>query len=160
MIKSIKHALAFWLVSAVAIGFLAPLRAADNPADKPAAKPTDKPATAPAAAKKPKRRGVPFTGKLELVDKVAKTITVKGKEKGRVIHITSQTRIVKAGKPATLEEGVVGEEVSGYGRLVGEEKLEAISVRFGPRPEGEGSRAKSKDGAKAEPKAEEKREKN
>src|SRR5260370_16338125 len=50
----------------------------------------------------------PFRGKLAALDKSGKTITV-GK---RTFHITSETKIMKAGKPATLEDGVVGAEVS------------------------------------------------
>src|ERR1700756_312715 len=53
-----------------------------------------------------KSKGGPFHGKLVAVDKVAKTITV-GK---RTFLITSETKIKKGGKPATLEGGVVGEE--------------------------------------------------
>ena len=59
---------------------------------------------APAAAKKPSAG--PFHGKLVAVDKMAKTITV-GK---RTFQITSTTKIRKNDKPATLEDGVVGEE--------------------------------------------------
>src|ERR1700687_1994336 len=55
-------------------------------------------------------KGGPFHGKLAAIDKVAKTITV-GK---RTFQITSETKIKKAGKPATLDDGVVGETVSGY----------------------------------------------
>ena len=145
MIKSIQQAIAVCLLSAVAVGFTIPIQAADKPAEKPAA--------APEAGKKEKPRGMPFTGKLSAVDKVAKTITIKGKEKERVFHITSQTRIIKAGKPATLEDGVVGEEVGGFAREAAEGKLEAATVRFGPRPEGEGAKGAEKGEGKGKGKA-------
>src|SRR5258708_35790873 len=61
-------------------------------------------------------KGGPFHGKLGALDKVAKTITV-GK---RTFQITSATKIKKAGKPAMLEDGVVGETVSGYVKPAGE----------------------------------------
>ena len=93
------------------------------------------------------------------MDQVAKTITIKGKEKDRVFHITSQTKIMKAGKPATLENGVVGEEIGGYARESAAGKMEAVSVRFGPRPEGEGAKGKPKAEPKGEPKVEEKKAK-
>jgi hypothetical protein len=48
--------------------------------------------------------------------------------------ITSKTRITKSGAPATLEDGVVGEDVSGYAREE-EGKMTATTVRFGPRAE-------------------------
>src|SRR5947209_7009074 len=47
-----------------------------------------------------KANGLVFRGKLEAVDKTAMTITIAGKDKPRVIAITSKTRITKAGKPA------------------------------------------------------------
>jgi len=81
------------------------------------------------AEKKPKAG--PFHGKLIAVDKVAKTITV-GK---RTFLITSETKIKKAGKPATLDDGVVGEEVSGYIKPKDDGKLMATSVNFGPKPQ-------------------------
>ena len=71
----------------------------------------------------------PFHGKLAAVDKVAKTITV-GK---RTFEITSETKIKKAGKPATLEDGTPGEMVSGYVKPTADGKLIATTVNFGPK---------------------------
>lgn len=71
----------------------------------------------------------PFHGKLLALDKQAKTITV-GK---RTFHITSDTRISKGGKPSTLEEGVIGEPVSGYVKPGADGKLVATKVNFGPK---------------------------
>lgn len=79
------------------------------------------------AAKKPSPH--PFHGKLAAVDKTAKTITV-GKQ---TFQITSETKIVKAGKPATLEDGVVDEEVSGYVKPTDDGKMVATKVTFGPK---------------------------
>jgi hypothetical protein len=79
----------------------------------------------------PKRSpGHPFRGKLAAVDKEAKTIKV-----GETTYqITSKTKILKAGSPATLEDGVVGEDVGGYAREE-DGKMVATTVRFGRRPE-------------------------
>lgn len=91
----------------------------------------------PAAEKKEpvkgekKKGGTPFRGKLDAVDKTAKTIKVGE----RVFQVTSDTRIMKAGKPATLDDGVVGEEVGGNYTQADDGKLMARSVRFGPKPE-------------------------
>lgn len=71
----------------------------------------------------------PFKGKLAAIDKVSKTISV-GK---RTFQITSETKIKKAGKPATLEDGVVGETVSGYVKPGADGKLNATTVNFGPK---------------------------
>ena len=53
-----------------------------------------------------------------------------------IYQITSATKITKAGKPATLADGVVGEEVGGYVKPTDDGKMSASSVRFGPKPEG------------------------
>jgi hypothetical protein len=74
-------------------------------------------------------KGGPFHGKLAAVDKVAKTITV-GK---RTFQITSESKLKKAGKPATLDEAVVGETVSGYVKPAADGKLVATTVNFGPK---------------------------
>src|SRR5690349_17873467 len=59
-----------------------------------------------------KKAVTPFTGKLTAVDKTAKTIKVGE----RTFHITSETKIHKGGKPATLDDAVVGEVVGGAAR--------------------------------------------
>jgi hypothetical protein len=94
------------------------------PAEKKAAAEPADTATVP----KPAKAG-PFNGKLAAIDKQAKTIVV-GK---RTFQITSETKIKKAGKPATLEDGVVGEPVSGYVKPIGDGKLVATMVNFGPK---------------------------
>src|SRR5262245_18819339 len=69
---------------------------------------TDKPAAVTNQEKKTKAG--PFHAKLVAVDKTARTITV-GK---RTFLITSETKINKSGKRATLQDAVIGEPVSGY----------------------------------------------
>ena len=77
---------------------------------------------------------LPFHGKLDAVDKQAKTLKVGE----RVFHITSETRIKKDEKPATLDDGVVGEPVRGSYHQTENGKLNAVSVSFGQKPaEGE-----------------------
>jgi len=103
----------------------------------------DKPAK-PAAEKKPteekKPSAGPFHGKLAAVDKGAKTITV-GK---RTFHVTSETKINKGGKPATLNDGVVGEEVSGYVKPTDDGKLVATKINFGPKSEPQTTKTEEK----------------
>jgi hypothetical protein len=87
-----------------------------------------------------KKVGHPFRGKLAAVDKVAKTIKV-----GESIYqITSQTKISKAGKPATLEDGVVGEPVTGFVKTTDDGKMAATSVRFGGKTDQTGGETKAK----------------
>src|ERR1043166_898162 len=71
----------------------------------------------------------PFHGTLGGVDKTAKTITV-----GKMTYqITSETKITKDGKPAMLEDGVVGENVTGYIKPTDDGKLVASAVHFGAK---------------------------
>ena len=103
----------------------------------------------PAAEKKemPKAdRGIPFGGKIAKLDKTAKTVTVGE----RVFQINAETKIKKAGKPATLADAVVGDEIGGTYTKGDDGQLTAKTLRFGPKPEAE---------AKAEPKGEGKKEK-
>jgi len=99
--------------------------------------------TPAASAEAKKDRPIPFNGKINEIDKSAKTIEI-GKVKKRTIHITDTTKIMKAGKTATLEDASVGDEVGGtYRDNAG--KLEAVSLRVGPKPEVEAKpRAKKK----------------
>jgi Cu/Ag efflux protein CusF len=87
-------------------------------------------AAAPASPKKATNRVLPFHGKLKAVDNSAKTISV-GKE---TFQVTSATKITKLAKPATLEEGAVGDDVAGSYRKDADGKLIAVSLRFGPKP--------------------------
>jgi hypothetical protein len=80
----------------------------------------------------------PFHGKLAAVDKIAKTIKV-GES---VYQITSATKITKDGKPATLEDGVVGEPVSGYVKPAEDGKMPATTVRFGAKADDKGGSKK------------------
>ena len=97
---------------------------------------------------KKKDAAIPYTGKLTAVDKAAKTFTIP---KDRVIAVTATTRITKGGKPATLDDAAVGEEVAGQYKKGEGEKLEALSLRIGPRAEGE-VKGKKKDEKKEEKK--------
>jgi Cu/Ag efflux protein CusF len=91
----------------------------------------DKPA---ASASAKKDRPTPFYGKINSIDKAAKTITI-GKTKTRTIAITDKTKVMKDNKAATLDDANVGDEVAGSYRDNGG-KLEANSLRIGPKPEG------------------------
>ena len=121
-----KLALAGLLAIAVA-GMTFTLRAED----KPAAEKKD------AAAAKPKRDTQPFKGKITAADKTAQTITV-GKQ---TYNVTSRTRFMKDGKPATFDDAKVGEEVGGQARKDGD-KLNLVSLRIGPKPEDAGEKKK------------------
>ena len=97
---------------------------------------SDGPKASPAPdAKEKKIAPIPFNGKLGAVDKAAMSITLEGKAKKRTIRITPQTRIVKSGKSATMDDAAVGDKVGGQAVKNAEGQEEAISLRFGPKPE-------------------------
>ena len=86
-----------------------------------------------------KKAGHPFRGKLAAVDQTAKTITI-----GQSIYqITSHTKIMKAGKPATLEDAMVGDETAGYARPTEDGKMTATMLRLGPKPAGAATEKKT-----------------
>jgi len=127
-------------VLAVALaGLSLSARAEETKPEKPAPKHTQRP--------------VPFSGTLSAVDKTAMTITVKKKEAEQTFEITSNTRIMKEGKPAVLSDGAVGDMVGGQYRKTDDGKLEAVSVRFGPKPEAAGTKNKKHKTEKVEPAA-------
>jgi len=74
-----------------------------------------------------------FSGKLGAIDKVAKTITLDDKTK-RVFQVTSQTKIFKGDrkgqKPATLEDGTIGENVTGSWSKGDDGKMEIKNLYF------------------------------
>ena len=63
-----------------------------------------------------KQKQMPFRGKVSAVDKTKKTVTMEGKEKGRTFQITSATKITKEGKPALLDDVIVGQTIGGLAK--------------------------------------------
>ena len=51
------------------------------------------------------------------------------------LQVTSDTKITKDGKPATLADGVVGEPVSGAYQKTADGKLNATTIHFGAKAE-------------------------
>ncbi|MEO5803468.1 MAG: hypothetical protein ABIR24_08045 [Verrucomicrobiota bacterium] len=121
MKKSIAKIIGIGLVAAFAVGATMTSQAEDK---KPEA-----------AEAKGANRAIPFSGTINEIDKAAKTINI-GKTKKRTIQITDATKIKKDGKAATLDDAKVGDEVGGSYRD-NSGKLEAASLRIGPKPEGE-----------------------
>src|SRR3954470_21200556 len=78
---------------------------------------------------KSKQTTGPFRGHLVAVNKGAKSVTV-GK---RVFYVTAETKILKAGKAATLDQAVVGEEASGGFKTADDGRLIATKLNLGPK---------------------------
>jgi hypothetical protein len=76
-------------------------------------------------------RAIPFRGKIASVDAQAKTLKVGE----RTFQLNADTKIVKAGKPASLAEATVGEDVGGSYREGADKKLNVVSLRIGAKPE-------------------------
>ena len=93
-----------------------------------------------------KKGNPPINGKVAAVDKTAKTVTIGQ----TVIHITSETRIQKAGQPATIDDITVGEQGMAVIRKTDDGKVEAMRFRIGPRPEGEAKKGEGEGKKKKE----------
>lgn len=94
----------------------------------------------PAEKKEAPARAIPFRGKIASVDKQAKTVKIGE----RTFHITADSKINKAGKPATLDDATVGEEVGGQYREGADKKLNVVSLRIGPRPDAPAAKPEEK----------------
>ena len=124
------------LIVATLLGFAISLPAAD---EKPAPAKPEAP-----APPRPPRLGKPYGGAISAVDKTAKTVTVKKKDSEKTFSITSASKIMKAGKPATLEDAMVGEDAGVFYKDSEDGKAEALSLRLGAKPEKPGAEKKKK----------------
>jgi hypothetical protein len=105
----------FSLVAAALVAVPASSQAQDKPK-------TEAPAAAAPAAKKNR---APFHGKVTAVDTAAMTLSVGE----MTVSITSDTKIIKDNKPATLSEIAVGDVVGGAYKKDDAGKLNATTIR-------------------------------
>ena len=91
---------------------------------------TNAPESPDQTAQATRKNNPPFHGNLKAVDTTAKTITVGT----LTLQITSDTKVTKDGKPATLSDAVVGEPVGGSYTKTADGKLNAVTVHFGVKP--------------------------
>ena len=129
MIKNILKAAAYGLLSLSILALPVAVSAQS----------TNKPASEKKSNKKENPKGHAFHGKLVSVDKTEKSINV-GKS---TYFVTSDTKITKDGKPAMLEDGVVGEECGGYVKTNTTGKAVLSSLRFGAAPEKKSGKSES-----------------
>ena len=87
--------------------------------------------TPPPAKKHEKHGGNSIHGKVAAVDTAASTITV-GQS---TISVSSETKIMKDGKPATLADITVGEKVSVKYKTDDAGKMTAVAIHFGEKGE-------------------------
>lgn len=87
----------------------------------------------------PKKKGgaaasVPFRGHVGSVDSAAKTVTLAGKKKERVLHVTEQSRIERDGKPAALGDIKPGDFARGSVSKDAEGREVLLKATFGDPP--------------------------
>jgi hypothetical protein len=80
--------------------------------------------------KKPK--GMPFNGTISAVDKNANTISI-GKQKVRIFHLSSNTKITRNKAPSTINDVAAGDHVGGYAFENAEGKLEVKTLNLGEK---------------------------
>ena len=80
--------------------------------------------------------GAIFNGKVLSVDKGNFTLKLAG-EKGANLQVHAMTKITKDGKPATINDLKVGDDVSGEYRTSANGKLELRTLKISLRPPGE-----------------------
>jgi len=88
---------------------------------------SDKPAAA--APLHPKKTRTAFHGSITAIDTAAMSLTVGT----NVIYVTSETTIVKGGKPAILSELTVGETANGSYKADDAGKLNAVAIHAGEK---------------------------
>jgi hypothetical protein len=132
---------ALWIAAALILSLSSAIHAED---------PTLQPEGTAKTEIKPKF--MPFRGKITAFDKIAMTLSLAGKEKARVFVITPETKMFKDAKPATLNDVAVGDEVGGRARITPDGKQEIITLRIGPKPEGQEKPAGTSEPKKAKKK--------
>jgi hypothetical protein len=116
MKTSIAKVTLFSLIAAALVAVPAITRADDTSTNAPAAAPV-------------KKHGAPFHGKIAAVDTAAMSITVGE----MTIDVTSETKIMKNGQPATLSDLTVGDMAGGYYKKDDAGKMTATTLRVGAK---------------------------
>ena len=125
-----KHIALYAILAAALIAAPALVRAEDSPAKKPAAAESGAPA---------KKHVVPFHGKVSAVDATAMTVAIAK----RTFNVTSETKIMKEGKPAIFADIAVGEKITGQYKKDAAGKLDAVSIYIGGKAEKTGGKKKA-----------------
>lgn len=81
------------------------------------------------APKPPQHRILPFHGKIKSVDNAAKTISIGE----MTLNITSESKILKMGKPATFQDIAVDDNAAGSYHKDPSGKMDVVSLRIGAK---------------------------
>jgi hypothetical protein len=101
------------------------------------------------------KRTVPFRGTVKSSDRNSMSVTVEGKDKVQVINVSSETRIMKAGKPATFADIAVGDDVRAVVKqnAEGKETADTILIQSPAAGKDEKKDEDKKDGEKKKKKS-------
>lgn len=127
MIKGIHHLATLGIALLLFPAASFQTRAAEQESAPPSA------AIPEAPAKAVSTRPYPFSGKIASLDKKSMTVTLEGKEKLRVLAITSQSKFTKLNKPAVFDDMAAGDEVGGQVVKNAAGKEEVVSLRIGAK---------------------------
>jgi hypothetical protein len=143
------------LIPVVCLSVAFALSVSAAPAVKKEPSPAGNVSASPIAAKGAVKteRAVPFHGMIASVDEKTKTFTMAGKEQSRTFKMTDKTVATKAGKPATIKDVTVDEEVRGAYWKASDGTLEAKIVKLGPLTEAEKAADAARKAKRAEKKA-------
>lgn len=104
-------------------------------------KPAKKPEAAESGASAKKKGALPFHGKVSAVDTEAMTVTLTS----QTFKISSETKILKQGKPATLVDITVGEKITGQYKKDEAGTLNATVIHIGGKGDNGGDKKKKAD---------------
>lgn len=84
---------------------------------------------------RPAKNRLPFQGSVKSVDPTAMTVTLAGpKDQDRILRMDGETRLIKAGKPATLGEVAPADYARGLVKRNDQGEDVMVHVTFGPKP--------------------------
>jgi len=106
-------------------------------------------ASASGSAAKSGTRPFVFHGMATSVDQKAQTFTIAGKEKSRVFKVTTNTKVTKAGNPATMADITDNTEISGSYWQHDDGSLEAKTIKLGPVKDKKGKKNDKASGAES-----------
>lgn len=88
-------------------------------------------ANAPTSAQtETKRKQAPFRGRLSAVDANAQTVSLRGKDKDRVFHVTAESKIKRDAKVVPLSDLRAGEWVGGLARQNRDGNWEVVTLNI------------------------------
>jgi hypothetical protein len=124
MMKALERTLLACILCALAAALQPELRAAESTEESTIPPAPIKAALAPAGYKGP----LEFDGKVMVVNRAEKTVTVDIQGRLHLFKMNPQVRILKKGKPVTIQDLAAGQKVTVVARATSERTLELVSL--------------------------------